>query len=160
LESVVAVRRRERMEREKEREREETERGKKGSVGGSGSGSGKSSRKSSKEKESRRSLEGRKRTPLSAVFPPDVNGNGNVSEESSPVSVSRYPPILTVESATSDGHSACGNDDSLATMTMTTTPLQRGRARPLSEQMIGRERPRGMYESDNGMFFFVKGILK
>jgi hypothetical protein len=43
LESVVAVRRRERMERERERGREEAEWGKKGSAGRSGSRSGKSS---------------------------------------------------------------------------------------------------------------------
>jgi hypothetical protein len=161
LESVVAARRRERMEREREkereremeREREKEEGGKKDKKGSGKSKSGKQKEKE-KEKDSRRSSDSRRRTPLSEVFPRDMDLG---PESSSPESARRYPPILTVESATSDGHSAV-DDESLiggrGSVEGMATPVKKARSRPLSEQMFGKERPRGMYESEDGLSFF------
>jgi hypothetical protein len=47
-------------------------------------------------------------------------------------------PIVTIEEATVDGHSDVE------------TPSKRARARPLSEQLLGRSRPKAMYEDENG----------
>lgn len=89
-------------------------------------------------KESRRTWEGRRRTPLSEVFP-DVQSN-------SPARSTEYP-LLTVEEATSDGHG--DPDASLA------TPLKKARPRPMSEQLLGKSRPKGMYEEDGeGVYNF------
>ncbi|KAJ3725176.1 hypothetical protein C8R42DRAFT_718664 [Lentinula raphanica] len=83
-------------------------------------------------RESRRSSEGRRRTPIADVFP-DIQED---SPKPSP-SVQSVPgraPLLTLEEATCDGHEAV-NDKELS------TPLKRARPRPLSEQLLGRKRP-------------------
>jgi serine/arginine repetitive matrix protein 2 len=45
-------------------------------------------------------------------------------------------PLVTLEEATSDGHSVANS-----------TPPKRARPRPVSEQMLGKSRPAGMYET-------------
>ena len=69
------------------------------------------------------------------------------------------PPIVTVESATCDGHSVGGDDGSVLSqepMAMgaeedekLATPVKRARPRPMSEQLLGRGRPK-CYEGDDG----------
>lgn len=108
-----------------------------------------------KEKESRRSSEERKRTPLTEVFP-DIQGD-------SPAPIHRRQlPVVTVETATADGHSA--PDDCVSIMEEdeeiydgqreppVETPVKKARARPLSGQQLGRSKPKGMYEGEDGMF--------
>ncbi|KAK0199510.1 hypothetical protein DFS33DRAFT_1388474 [Desarmillaria ectypa] len=97
-------------------------------------------------RESRRSTEGRKRIPLSDIFP--EIGTGGEGEEArhveggSPGPVSgKECPIVTVETATCDGHEDPGADKVLVA-----TPVRRARQRPTSEQLLGRVRPRGIYE--------------
>ncbi|KAG0697268.1 hypothetical protein DFH29DRAFT_160061 [Suillus ampliporus] len=94
---------------------------------------------SKKEKESkgtRKTSDGRKRTPLTAIFPGGLSEREEGEEE-------RYEeeqhglPIVTVEEATVDGHS----DHE--------TPMKRARPRPLSEQLLGRSRPKAMHEDEN-----------
>lgn len=102
-----------------------------------------------KAKESRRSSEGRRRTPLAEVFP--------TGQAESPASVRPGPPIVTVEEATSDGHAASDDYSILEEETQEqplATPVKkaRPRPRPLSEQLLGRSRPRGMYEAEEGKY--------
>ncbi|KAF8814601.1 hypothetical protein BYT27DRAFT_7249906 [Phlegmacium glaucopus] len=96
-------------------------------------------------KESRRSSEGRRRTPLSSIF-----------SQQAPSSPEQYPyPILTIEEATSDGHGAPDDDEILQEEPQqelpAATPMKRARVRPLSEQLLGRSRPRPMHEDDEGV---------
>lgn len=122
LESVKEQRRRERADRRRQREKEIEE-------GGDASGS-----KTMREKESKRSSDGRRRIPLSEIFPDTAATIAPTSKSSAapestrpasssssmfdigvtgPVGSRRYtPPILTVERATADGHSP-PNDDEL-----------------------------------------------
>ncbi|KAF9457373.1 hypothetical protein BDZ94DRAFT_1175700 [Collybia nuda] len=137
LENVRELRRKERREKEEVRRQEGCEADSKG-----------------KNKESRRSSEGRRRTPLSEVFP-------DAPKESPEPVHRRQLPIVTVEAATADGHSA--PDDCVSMMEddeeiyeeeqepRLETPVKKARARPLSEQMLGRSRPRAMHESEDGV---------
>ena len=100
--------------------------------------------------ESRHSLEGRRRTPLSEVFP-------EIQQSDSPVvSVRRAFPILTIEEATSDGHGAPDDEELLVEERETgipaaaATPVKKARARPVSEQLLGRSRPKPMHEDEDG----------
>lgn len=96
----------------------------------------KDSSKDKKTKGTRKSSDSRKRTPLSEVFPgrlSDHKENEGVDEEEASIL-----PIVTIEEATADGHSDVE------------TPSKRPRARPLSEQPLGRSRPKAMYEDENG----------
>jgi hypothetical protein len=92
-----------------------------------------STRKGKKSKETRKSSDSRKRTPLAAIFP------GGMSEPHDD-DVVASPPIVTVEEATVDGH---GHSD-------LETPIKRARPRPMSEMLLGRSRPKAMYEDENG----------
>jgi hypothetical protein len=96
----------------------------------------KDSSKEKKTKGTRKSSDSRKRTPLSSVFPERLSdheeGGGINDEEASTV------PIVTIEEATVDGHSDVE------------TPIKRVRPRPVSEQPLGRSRPKAMYEDENG----------
>jgi hypothetical protein len=152
LESVIAVRRRERLEREREREkvREMAEAGK--------DAKGKKDKKGSK-RENNHSGDGRRRTPLSEVFLPGADIQ-RVTPKISSDSM-RYPPLVNAKAATVDGHSA-GGDESLTEGSVegdgqgiTATPVRRARARPLSEHSFSTTRPKAMYESDDSMFFFA-----
>ncbi|KAG1849200.1 hypothetical protein F4604DRAFT_1811164 [Suillus subluteus] len=95
----------------------------------------KDSSKEKKTKETRKSSDSRKRTPLSSVFPRRLSdheeGEGVNEEEASTL------PIVTIEEATVDGHSDVE------------TPIKRVRQRPVSEQLLGRSRPKAMYEDEN-----------
>ncbi|KAF8878425.1 hypothetical protein BD779DRAFT_1663807 [Infundibulicybe gibba] len=97
---------------------------------------------------SRRSAEGRKRTPLSSVFP---DSQGQTPPESEPEQP-EYP-ILTVEAATCDGHEPPSDRQLLDEVLESpmATPVKKARARPVSEQLLGRSRPQAMYESEDGV---------
>lgn len=98
--------------------------------------------------ESRHSLEGRKRTPLSEVFP-------EIQRSDSPaMSVRRAFPILTIEEATADGHGAPGDEELLEEERETAaaaTPVKKARVRPMSEQLLGRSRPKPIHEDEDGV---------
>ena len=96
----------------------------------------KSDRRSSKE--SHRSSEGRRRTPLSSIFP---------SQQDLDTPKRCSYPIVTIEEATSDGH---GDPDEEELPQPAATPMKKARIRPLSEQLLGRSRPRPMHEDDEG----------
>ncbi|OJA11619.1 hypothetical protein AZE42_05475 [Rhizopogon vesiculosus] len=89
-------------------------------------------KKGKKSKETRKSSDSRKRTPLAAVFP------GGMSEPQDDDDVAA-PLIVTIEEATVDGH---GQSD-------LETPIKRARPRPMSEMLLGRSRPKAMYEDEN-----------
>ena len=116
-EGLETVKERRRKERESRKSSRDAERGAKSS------------------KESRmHSGEGRKRTPVTAIFgfPQTISPTvGN--------------PMLTVEEATADGHDV---DD------LETTPAKKPRPRPLSEHMLGKSRPLAMHEEESGMYFY------
>jgi len=145
LQAGRELRRKERKEREA-REKEEKEAEKVKSKGK------KSKKESKKEKEKegsgRRSAEGQRRTPLSEVFPVNYAGAPEpVETEEWPL-----PPIVTVESATCDGHSVGGDDGSVLSRESNerlATPVKKARPRPMSEQLLGRGRPK-CYEGDDG----------
>ncbi|KAJ4485212.1 hypothetical protein J3R30DRAFT_3696531 [Lentinula aciculospora] len=90
-------------------------------------------------RESRRSSEGRRRTPIADVFP-DIQ-EGSPEHAVSVRTISGGAPLLTLEEATSDGHERASEDE-------LSTPLKRARPRPLSEQLLGRKRPQGIHEED------------
>ncbi|KAJ3908042.1 hypothetical protein F5879DRAFT_794348 [Lentinula edodes] len=89
--------------------------------------------------ESRRHSEGRRRTPITDVFPDaqeDFPGPAAFVR-----TVSDGAPLLTLEEATSDGHERMSEDE-------LSTPMKCARPRPLSEQLMGRKRPQGIHEED------------
>lgn len=90
-------------------------------------------------RESKHSVEGRRRTPLTSIFR-DM-AEGPESPESGR-SVDEQYPLVTVEEATSDGHSA---------YSQASTPVKATRRRPVSEQLLGRSRPRPMHEDGEGV---------
>ena len=134
-------------------------------------------------RESRRSSEGRRRTPLSAVFPevqhhqigvamlndvaeesndaktanPTDSDGGSVISTSTVTSSLRARrrsygayPILTIEEATSDGHGGLEEDQIEQDDTnQVSTPVRR-RVRPMSEQLLGKARPKAIHEEDEG----------
>ncbi|KAJ7115597.1 hypothetical protein C8R43DRAFT_1038570 [Mycena crocata] len=94
------------------------------------------------ERESRRSSEGRRRTPLSDVFP-GLSRRSSAAESAK----GNTPPMLTVEEATTDGHGH-GDEDGDYEM-VSATPVKRARLCPVSDDMVqGKEksRPRGIIE--------------
>ncbi|KAG7090453.1 hypothetical protein E1B28_009569 [Marasmius oreades] len=93
------------------------------------------------DRESRRTSEERKRTPISDVFPEAFDSVQTLNSSAAPVSC-RGPPLLTLEEATSDGHGRSDDDVSLA------TPSKRVRPRPVSEQLLMKYRPRAIHEDD------------
>ncbi|KAJ7667434.1 hypothetical protein B0H17DRAFT_254379 [Mycena rosella] len=123
-------------------------------VRGRGAGAEKEKKENKKEKEttgtgreSRRSSEGRRRTPLSDIFP-------GLSRRSSAAESAVGPPMLTVEEATTDGHGH-GDEDEDEEMEMrrnsdyqmvSATPVKRARPRPVSDDAVLKSRPRGIIE--------------
>lgn len=114
------------------------------------------SRESARPRESRRTSDGRRRTAIVDIFPETQEQMGRPLSTASAGSVGSGAeanafdaPIVTVESATSDGHSDCA--DSVASG----TPAKKNRPRPVSEQMLGRPRPSPIYEDPNGGFVHV-----
>ena len=106
-------------------------------------------------KESRRSSESRRRTPLSSIFPSQQPGT--------PPKRHSYP-IVTIEEATSDGHSGPDEDEVLQEeepqrQQPAATPAKKARVRPLSEQLLGRNWPRPTQDDDEGQFILFYHIL-
>ena len=83
--------------------------------------------------------------PLSSIFPSQQPGT--------PPKRHSYP-IVTIEEATSDGHS--GPDDDVVLQEEpqrqqpVVTPVKKARLRPLSEQLLGRSWPRPAHVDDEG----------
>ncbi|KAJ8520630.1 hypothetical protein ONZ45_g2582 [Pleurotus djamor] len=115
-------------------------------------------------KESRRSSEGRKRTPLNEIFPDAISltpPKEHPLEDQDPV-LREPAPVwnMKVETATNDGHGVMDTDEeAIATDSVTETPVKKPRRRPMSEQLLGTMqagRPRGMYvgseDGTDGMF--------
>ena len=97
-------------------------------------------------RESRRSSEGRRRTPLSSIFP---------SQKASCSPQRHSYPIVTIEEATADGH---GDEEVVIQEPQAEQPSatpKKPRARPLSEQLLGRSRPLPMHEDDEGPFIII-----
>jgi len=152
-------------------------------------------------RESRRSSEGRRRTPLSSIFPevqhhqigaavlndvaeesndtknaatanPTDSDGGSIISTNTTTSSMRARrrsygayPILTIEEATSDGHGGPEEDqfEQDDTNQVDSTPVRR-RVRPMSEQLLGRARPKAIHEEDEGEihthpFYYVLTLL-
>ena len=60
----------------------------------------------------------------------------------------RQPPILTFEEATTDGHGDGESDIS----SCAGTPIKRARPRPMSEQLLGKARPKAILDDAVGKF--------
>jgi len=124
------------------RERRRRERVGIGKVGGDGK----------EEKESREMSDGRKRTPLTSVFP-DIH---QPQPQSQPNTHTRNPtptyPISTIEEATQDGPG-----EKVEREAVMETPVQKARARPVSEQLLWNEggRPKGICGEESGKFPFL-----
>ncbi|KAJ7132975.1 hypothetical protein C8R46DRAFT_1048292 [Mycena filopes] len=109
--------------------------------------------KKGSERESRRTSEGRRRTPLSDVFP-SLSRRSSGAESAH--SGRHGPPMLTVEEATTDGHGHGDEEEEEGEHIVegsfeivSATPVKRARARPVSdEQTLGgvKARPRGIIE--------------
>ncbi|KAL1747929.1 hypothetical protein HDZ31DRAFT_60801 [Schizophyllum fasciatum] len=91
-------------------------------------------------RESKHSVEGRRRTPLASIFR-DMAQAEPESPQSLQSAEPQYP-LVTVEEATSDGHSA---------YSQASTPVKAARRRPVSEQLLGRSRPKPMHEDGEGV---------
>lgn len=124
-------------------------------------------------RESKHSLEGRRRTSVKTVFPELMfNPEETVAAERNAATQKKQAeektpcyPILTIEEATADGHafvdealSESGSADVHWPSThgdeqaaVSATPVKKARARPLSEQMLGKSRPKPMYEDEEGV---------
>ncbi|KAF8964977.1 hypothetical protein BDZ97DRAFT_1918685 [Flammula alnicola] len=121
-------------------------------------------------RESKHSVEGRRRTSLVAVFP-DVQPQQPVM--SSPASAASMATaegrchsylILMIEEVTADGHGLPDDDDDemveieekceeeeVVQACVVATPVKKVHARPLSEQLLRKIRPKPMYEEDEGV---------
>lgn len=117
-------------------------------------------RRSRRDRESRRSSEARKRTPISSIFPEtqmqvqaqEVHEahERTLDDLSPPPSIAEHDhPIVTVESATADGHSEAEDGPEVELPSPSdATPSKRVRPRPVSEQLLGRARPKAVYEEE------------
>jgi hypothetical protein len=83
--------------------------------------------------ETRRTLDGCRRTLLSEVFPQ-----------------AREFSMVTLEEAKSDGHEAPGDEPTVQSVERPCQTLRRPRIRPLSEQLGRRARPVGIYDDEDG----------
>ena len=120
------------------------------------------------KRESRRSSDGRRRTPISEIFPEtqsqmnpgspkdDQEAHRNSLASLSPPASIAGGPLVRVEEATADGHSAPTDDErepmpaSALAMSPGGTPSKRVRPRPVSEQMLGRPRPQAICDNSEG----------
>lgn len=99
---------------------------------------------------SRRTSDSRRRTPISEIFPqmqmqrePSLSPPASIMER----------PIVRVEEATADGHSAPTDDErevASEAASSSGTPVKRARPRPMSEQMLGRPRPQPICDEGDG----------
>ena len=118
-------------------------------------------------RESRHSAEGRRRTSLKAVFGEALGAKEQeerMEVEEEVEEERRAFPILTIEEATADGHAFAGDesiseDGSEEMPAVAATPVKKARARPLSEQLLGRSRPKPMHEDDEGVSRFFSFLL-
>ena len=133
---IRSVKEQQRQERRTRREQGERERAKDGAK---------------TTRESRRSSESRRRTPISEIFPDAQMHAPSPAPESQRASVASLSPpasvvdgpLVRVEEATADGHSVPTDDEK-------GTPVKRVRARPVSEQMLGRPRPQAICDDSEG----------
>lgn len=120
-------------------------------------------------KDSKRSVEGRRRVSITEVFPEVASSQGHDMDIDRDEDIQkRYSsafPIVTIEEATMDGHEVDTEDihDSMVyggilkegeriEKEPETTPVKRQRIRPMSEQLLGKARPRAVYEDEEGMY--------
>ena len=104
----------------------------------------KSKKKSKGEKDSARKLsDSRKRKPLTAIFP------GTLSEREEEGDAPPLTPIVTIEEATMEG---CSGDEDISP---TETPGKRPRSRPMSEHLLGRSRPKAIYDDGDGEYPYI-----
>ncbi|KAI0692931.1 hypothetical protein C8T65DRAFT_711302 [Cerioporus squamosus] len=108
------------------------------------------------KRESRRSSDSRRRTPISEIFPEtQMQGQqrDSTASLSPPASLVEHP-LVRVEEATADGHSAPTDDEVERNppeeVSLNETPNKRARPRPMSEQMLGRPRPQAICENSEG----------
>jgi serine/arginine repetitive matrix protein 2 len=121
LETVKEQRRKERLEKAKEERR---------------------SKKRSEKDKTRDKDVGRKRAHISDIFLDAGSSTSPLSDEMTPRCSSKSQgPLLTVEEATCD-HSADDDDDP--------TPTKTARPRPVSEQLLSKNRPVAMYDNGEG----------
>ncbi|KAI8973078.1 hypothetical protein BD414DRAFT_447875 [Trametes punicea] len=106
-------------------------------------------------RESRRSSESRRRTPISEIFPETQTRTRQREHSLSPPASIVERPIVRVEEATADGHSAAtddGHEEAPAgEMSVSETPVKRARPRPMSEQMLGRPRPQAICDDGDAV---------
>ena len=98
------------------------------------------------KRESRRSSESRRRTPISEIFPETQGAQRRSTGSLSPPSSIVDGPMVRIEEATADGHSAVTDEE----RSLSETPGKRVRPRPLSEQMLGRPRPQAICDNSDG----------
>ncbi|KAI0309656.1 hypothetical protein OF83DRAFT_1179371 [Amylostereum chailletii] len=98
-------------------------------------------------RETRRASDGRRRAALADIFPDQLSRpTSQVSASSASSTSMKFPgnPIVTIEEATADGH---GENDEVMSYE---TPNKRRRARPVSEQVLARDRPAAMCDDVDG----------
>ncbi|KAF9449617.1 hypothetical protein P691DRAFT_799115 [Macrolepiota fuliginosa MF-IS2] len=130
----------------------------------------KEKRKKKKEEgeDSKRLVEGRRRISITEVFPEVASsqGHGDTDIDQDMEIQKRFStafPIVTIQEATVDGHGDESEEihDSLVYGGILKegekieeprqTPVKRQRVRPMSEQMLGRARPRAVYEDEEDL---------
>ncbi|PIL26963.1 hypothetical protein GSI_10101 [Ganoderma sinense ZZ0214-1] len=99
------------------------------------------------KRESRKSSESRRRTPISEIFP-EAQAQRQSTGSLSPPSSIMDGPMVRIEEATADGHSVVSDEQE--GKSLTETPNKRARPRPLSEQMLGRPRPQPICDNSDG----------
>jgi hypothetical protein len=89
-----------------------------------------------------------KRTSLADIFPETVSAPSRPVSTTSTEVAHEGLPILTLETATCDGHSVYSRSSA-----STTTPVKKQRPRPWSDQMLPKDmsRPTGIREDGEGM---------
>ena len=97
------------------------------------------------KRESRKSSESRRRTPISEIFP-ETQAHRQSTGSLSPPSSIMDGPMVRIEEATADGHSVVSDEG----RSLTETPNKRARPRPVSEQMLGRPRPQAICDNSDG----------
>ncbi|KAI0064426.1 hypothetical protein BV25DRAFT_322323 [Artomyces pyxidatus] len=104
-------------------------------------------------KETRRtSAEARRRAALADIFPEQMSRpHSQASDSSVPMPVNA--PIVTIEEATADGHSAPDEEEASIG-----TPNRRTRVRPVSEQLLGKERPKAMRDDTEGVLSILDQV--
>jgi serine/arginine repetitive matrix protein 2 len=123
--------------------------------------------RTSKRRENRHSAEGRKRAPISGVFSvPESSESKYQSDETKSITSSmdvdvrllklngRQTPMVVIEAATANGHAIPYNEmmdvDHDKDQDVVSTSAKRVRPRPMPEQMLGRERPKGIHNKSGG----------